>query len=88
MEREGANNSRRNLSELGLTPEGIRELAIEHVRAGGPIIQVRETDEGRDRPYDYKVVLAVPVVPPGVFLKIRLIDEDPEDPAVLLVSAH
>jgi hypothetical protein len=84
----GANDSRRNLSELGLTPEGIRELAIEHVRAGGPIVQVRETEEGRDRPYYYKIILAVPGVPQGVFVKIRLIDEDPDDPAVLLVSAH
>jgi hypothetical protein len=58
------------------------------VRAGGPIIQLRETEEGRDRPYDYKINLAFPGVPPGVFVKIRLIDEDPEDPAVLLVSPH
>jgi hypothetical protein len=35
---QGANDSRRNLSELGLTPEGIRDLTIEHVRAGAPII--------------------------------------------------
>jgi hypothetical protein len=61
----GANDSRRNLAELGLTPEGIRELAIEHVRAGGPIVQVRETEEGRDRPYYYKIILAVPGIPPA-----------------------
>ncbi len=84
----GAHDSRRNLSEIGLTPEGIRELAIEHVRAGRPIIQVRETEEGRDRPYYYKIIFSVPGVPPGVFVKIRLSDDDPDDPAVLLVSAH
>ena len=55
---------------------------------GGPIDQVRETEQGRDRPYYYKIVLAVPGVAPGVFVKIRLIDEGPNDPAVLLVSAH
>jgi hypothetical protein len=71
-----------------LTPEGIRELAIEHVRAGGPIFQVRETEEGHDRPYYYKIVLDIRGVVPGVFVKIQLFDEDANDPAVLLVSAH
>jgi hypothetical protein len=84
----GANNSRRNLSELGLTPEGIREMAIEHVRAGRQIIQVRETEEGHDRPHYYKIILDVTGVLTGVFVKIRLDDEDSNNPAVLLVSAH
>jgi hypothetical protein len=87
---KGAGISRRNLADLGLVPEDVRAMAIEHVRRHGEhaIVQVRETIEGHDRPYYYKVTLEVEGIIPGVFVKIRLVDETPDNPAVVLVSAH
>jgi hypothetical protein len=83
-------NSQKNLAELNLTVEGVRVMAIEHVRRHGAnaIIQVQETMVGHDRPYYYKVVLEVEGIIPGVFVKIRLNDETPDNPTVILVSAH
>lgn len=82
--------SQKNLAELGLTLEGVRVLAIDHVRRHGgcAIIQVPETMEDHDRPYYYKVRLEVEGIIPGVFVKIRLDDETPDNPTVVLVSAH
>jgi len=82
--------SQKSLAELGLTLEGVRVMAIDHVQrhGGSAIIQVRETMEGHDRPYYYKVQLEVEGIIPGVFVKIRLDDETPDNPTVVLVSAH
>ena len=82
--------ARKDLAELGLSLEGVRAMVIDHVRRNGSdaIIQVPETMEGHDRPYYYKVHLMVEGIIPGIFVKIRLDDETPDNPAVVLVRAH
>jgi hypothetical protein len=82
--------ARSNLADLsGLTPEAVREMAIDHVNGGGAITQVRETRTDRpDYRFYYKVILAIPDFPRGVFVEHRLVDDDPEDPVVHIVSAH
>jgi hypothetical protein len=85
-----ASSARKDLAGLGLTLEGVRVMAIDHVRrhGGDAIIQVRESMEGHDRSYYYKVHLEVEGIIPGIFVKIRLDDETPDNPAVVLVRAH
>ncbi len=83
-----AENSRRKLSDHGLTPEGIKWEVIDFVAAGGRVEQKQETREGFDYPYYYKVVLPIDGIPGGVFVEMRLVDEDADDPVVYIVSAH
>jgi hypothetical protein len=82
--------ARTNLAELnGLTPEGIRIDAISFVRDGGKIEQVAETRSDRsDYLYYYKIVLPIDFVRRGVFVEMRLADDDRTAPVVHLVSAH
>lgn len=80
--------ARSNLSDHGLTPEDIRCSTIDFVAVGGKIDQVPETRSGYDYPYYYKVILEVTGVPRGVFVEMRLVDDDEADPAVHIVSAH
>jgi hypothetical protein len=84
-----ARNARRNLSEFGLTPEAVREMVIDFVQGGGSISQQKETRENHpDFRFYYKIILTVAGLPRGVFVEMRLIDEDPNNPAVLIVGAH
>ena len=82
--------AREKLADLnGLTPEAVRTRAIDYVNDGGAIIPVVETrPEWSDFRYYYKVILPVEDFPRGVFVETRLIDEDPNDPVVHIVSAH
>jgi hypothetical protein len=87
-ERE-ADHARRNLAGLGLTPEAVREMAIDFVQGGGSISQHEETRANHaDFEFYYKIILPVDAFSPGVFVEMRLIDEDPDNPAVLIVGAH
>jgi hypothetical protein len=72
-----------------LTPEAIREMSIEFVKAGNPVEQ-REEDrpEWSDFAFSYRIVLPVSGFPRGIFVEFALIDDDPDDPAILIVSAH
>ena len=82
--------SRGKLARLdGLSPEFVREPVIDFVEDGGVISQHEETREDwKSFRFYYKVILMVPGVRRGVFVELRLIDDDPENPAVLIVSAH
>ena len=67
----------------------VREMAIDYVRGGGSISQHNETRENyRDFAFYYKVTLPIVGFSRGVFVELRLIDEDPDNPTVLIVSAH
>ena len=73
-----------------MTPEGIRELLLDHVNnQGGEIVQVEERrEEHRDHRFYYKAIVPVPAMRRGLFVEIVLTDEDPEFPAVEIVNAH
>ncbi len=78
---------------LALTPEGIKELLREFVLAGGALAEREETrqeylEEYPDDPFWYRALIPVPGLPRGLFLEVRLIDDDPEEPWVQIVSAH
>ena len=73
----------------GLTPEGIKELLVQHVEQKGELSQVREKrDEYADRRFYDKAVVAVPGLVRGLFVEVVLVDDDPDCPAVLIVNAH
>ena len=73
----------------GLTPEGIKELVIQHVEQKHELLQVREKrQEYVDRRFYYKVVLALPELVRGLFVELVLVDDDPDCPAVWIVNAH
>src|SRR5690349_2459297 len=84
---------------LGLTPEGIRRLLHAFVRGGGKLDERREVrtdwlEANADRPayyreHWYRAVVPVPnLFPGGLFIEIRLFDDDPQDPWVEIVNAH
>jgi hypothetical protein len=85
-----ADNCRNRAADLdGLTPEELRELAIEFVVNGGELRQKREDRrEHLDYEYTYRIVMPCPGLPTGIFVEFALHDDDPVDPAVLIVSAH
>jgi hypothetical protein len=78
----------------GLTPAFIRRGVIDFVRtqadAAAEVKQVPEQrDEWRDRyRFYYKVILPVDGFRHGVFVEMRLTDDDREFPAVTIVRAH
>lgn len=72
----------------GLTPEGIKDLLVLYVSAGGRVIQVVEKrPEYNDRRFYYKAVVPVAGLPRGLFVEIVL-DDDAELPSVRIVNAH
>lgn len=81
-------HSRDSLATLGLTPEGVRDLTIDHVSQGSVIEQVKEVDTGRERSYHYRVFLELDGIPGRVYVKMTLFDDDPDNPVVHIVSAH
>jgi hypothetical protein len=80
------------LSDLGLTPREVKRLALAHVRQVGidAVRQVREERPGWREEYRfyYKVVVPFEGTPRGLFIEMRLIDPDPDDPQIQLVNAH
>ena len=90
--KKGARNCDGNPVLLGLTLVGIRELVIEHVRQNGVgcIVQVHETRPEWNPPhvYYYKVIIPHELFRHGLFVELRLDDDDNEYPAVRIVSAH
>ncbi len=85
-----ANNCRDRAADLdGLTPEALREMAIEFVVNGGELRQKREDRrEHLHYQFTYRIVMPCPGFPRGIFVEFVLHDDDPDDPAVLIVSAH
>ena len=74
----------------GFTPEGIRELLINHLQNHpDQVIQVREKRaEYPDRLFYYKVIFPVSEFVRGLFVELILVDQDPDYPSVLIVNAH
>ncbi len=75
---------------LGWTPPEIRREVLAYVRFGGQVKQVIETREGHRTHYRfyYKIILPIPDFQHGLFVEMRLIDEDPEFPCVEIVNVH
>ena len=72
----------------GLTEEGVKLLLQEYVAQGGSID--RRTEKRTEYPQDYwyRVVVPVKQFRHGLFVELILVDEDPEAPAVQIVSVH
>ena len=87
-----ANRVRSDPVNQGLTPGEIKRLLREFIRVNGPacLEQKREEREGwKDRrDYWYRVIVAVPGFPHGLFVELELLDDDPEVPIVVLLNAH
>lgn len=95
-----ANERARNNPALGgLTPEGIRRLLHEFVTGGGRLDERREArldwlQANADRPayyrdFWYRAVIPVGgLFPNGLFVEVRLFDDDPLEPWVEIVNAH
>jgi hypothetical protein len=91
--------ARSNPGLQGLTPEGIRRLLHEFVCGGGRLDERPEArpdwlQANADRPANYRDKWYRAVVPvPGLFLKglfveVRLFDDDAQDPWMEIVNAH
>lgn len=69
----------------GFTPEGIRRLLREFVFAGN-CLNVRHerrtefSEENPDEPYWYRAVIPVDQFPKGLFVEVKLIDDDEKAP--------
>jgi hypothetical protein len=77
----------------GFTPEGIRALLRQYVLAGHTLAVREETrkeylEANPEDPYWYRAILPVPGLPRGLFVEVKLIDDDPLEPWVEIVSAH
>jgi hypothetical protein len=72
----------------GLTEEGVTILLQEYAAQGGSID--RRTEKRTEYPQDYwyRVIVPVKQFKHGIFIEIILVDEDPESPAVEIVSVH
>src|SRR5713101_2582300 len=91
--------ARSNPDLQGLTPEGIRRLLRDLVRGGGRLDERPESrpdwlEANADRPsyyreFWYRAVIPIPdLLPNGLFVEIRLFDDDPQDPWVEIVNTH
>jgi hypothetical protein len=91
--------ARSNPDLQGLTPEGIRRLLHQFVSGGGRLDERREArgdwlEANADRPAYYRdfwyraVVPVSGLFPKGMFIEVRLFDDDPQDPWVEIVNAH
>jgi len=91
---KGAQLVREDPELEGLTPAFIRREVIAFVRsqsdAGAVVKQVSEERERwrDDYRFYYKVVLPVDGFKHGLFVEMRLTDDDPDCPVVTLVRAH
>lgn len=73
----------------GMTPEGIKELLIQHIEQGGELRQVREKrEEYTDHRYYYKAVAALPGFVRGLFIEVVLVAATAIVPQFLIVNAH
>jgi hypothetical protein len=64
-------------------------LLIDYVVDGNGLIEQRKEDRTeRQRRFWYRANVPVPGFRQRLFVEIILVDEDPESPAVELVSAH
>ncbi|HWG44874.1 MAG TPA: hypothetical protein VN688_19025 [Gemmataceae bacterium] len=74
-----------HLEELSLRE--IARLLHEHVQNGGVIDQVRERrPEWSDRDFHYD--FRVPIAGRAIYIETILVDDDPTDPTIHVVSIH
>jgi len=74
-------------------PEQIRLLLRQFVLDGNTLDVRTETRieyvaEDPDHPYWYRAVIPAAGFSRGIFVEVRLVDQDPDDPWVKIVSAH
>ena len=67
--------------------KAVAKRMYDHLQAGGTIDQTRETrPEWNDRPFHYDFRLVIDGRP--VYIETILVDDDPTDPTVHIVSMH
>jgi hypothetical protein len=78
----------------GFTEKGVKELLWDFVRNQKcQLRQHQETDpewldENPDDPWWYYAVIPTDIFPKGLFVKVKLIEDDDEDPWVQIISVH
>lgn len=77
----------------GLTPEGIRALLRQFVLDGHSPDVRQETRaeylaDDPDNPHWFRALLPVPGLTDTLFVEVKLVDDDLEEPWVEIVSAH
>jgi hypothetical protein len=97
---DGADERARNNPDLqGLMPEGIRRMLHDFVCDGARLDERREErptwlEANADRPgyyrdFWYRALITAPdLFQNGLFVEVRLFDDDPQDPWVEIVNAH
>jgi hypothetical protein len=74
---------------LGCDLRAIAKLMHDHLQAGGWPDQVRERrPEYNDRDYHYDFRLPIPGQQRVVYIETILVDDDPSDPTIHIVSMH
>ena len=64
-------------------------MTIDFVCEGGLVTQKEETqEEWQHYPFKYEIILPADECLRGVYVKVILVDDDQDEPAVLFVSAH
>jgi hypothetical protein len=75
-------------SELGsFTQKGIAEILHDFVEAGGVIDQCRETREDHLH-FEFHYDLRVSIAGRLIYFETVLIDDDPDEPMITVVSVH
>ena len=72
----------------GFTVKGLTTLLQDHVAQGGSIDRRSERRSEYPQERRYRVIVPVKQFKHGLFVEIILVDEDPEAPAVQIVSIH
>ena len=71
----------------GMTTRAIGEDLFRYVEAGGPIDQVRESrPEWSEQRFHYD--FRIPIAGRLVYIETILVEDDPEDPTIHVVSIH
>ena len=77
----------------GVSPAEIRKILREFVRAGNSLSVRHETRqeylaEHPDDPFWYRAVIPSAAFAHGLFIEVKLVDDDPVEPWIEIVSAH
>jgi hypothetical protein len=76
-------------TSVNLDPPEVKQALIDQVAGGKEVVQVPETrPEWSHFDFYYKVILDFDWLPRGLFIELRLNDDDPDVPTVQIVSAH
>jgi hypothetical protein len=82
-----------DLHGIGIAAHHVRVMLREFVLDGNSLDACMETRaeylaENPDDPCWYRAVIPVAGLPHGLFVEVRLVDDDPKEPWVEIVSAH